>query len=192
LSFDSDLMNAAPVYYLPLLCLLGWAAALDVRARRVPNWLTLSLAGSGLALSFTALGAISPRAATTGLLFGLALGVVLFTLGAWGAGDAKLLAGMGAWLGLKPALIVLATALVFGMLFALVQSLRAGRMRVLLRDTAVLGLELARGLRTGSALASAAEAPPLESSQLKQRTLPLAVPLLLATAGALVVEELGR
>ena len=36
---------------MPLLVLLAVAAAIDVRARRIPNWLTILLAMSGLARS---------------------------------------------------------------------------------------------------------------------------------------------
>src|SRR4051812_31969964 len=105
----------------PALLLLAAAAVSDLRARRIPNWITLSLALGGIARA--ALGHIgSPGGsgwiASTG---GVALGVVLlylpFALGQLGAGDVKLVAGAGAWLGPEGVVqLVLASAVAGGAL----------------------------------------------------------------------------
>jgi prepilin peptidase CpaA len=89
----------------PMLALsLGLAAAvvIDVRTRRIPNWLTGAIAGAGFGLAFGG-GAVTPMSAAFGLALGLALMLPGHALGATGAGDVKLMAAVGAFLG--PALV---------------------------------------------------------------------------------------
>ena len=38
------------LYYVPLIALLLWAATVDIRVRRVPNWISFGLALSGIIL----------------------------------------------------------------------------------------------------------------------------------------------
>ncbi len=78
--------------------LLLTAAALDIRDRRIPNVLTG--AGVLVGLAFGILEAHGlPLSALAGMALGLGIGFPLFALGALGAGDAKLLAAVGAFLG---------------------------------------------------------------------------------------------
>jgi prepilin peptidase CpaA len=178
-------VTAGHLQYLPLLVMLIIAAVIDVRARRIPNWLTLSLALSGLAMSLAQLGALSEGQSALGLLAGLGIGLVMFILGAWGAGDAKLVAGIGAWLGATAVVWVTAGAAVIAMVAALVAGVLQGRFGDLLRGGALLGLELMSGSHPSAALA------PVEPlSKVKARTLPLAVPLVIATAAVLAVKVL--
>lgn len=79
------------------------AAVIDGRSLRVPNWLTYSFAGLGLACSF-GVSPVSPTNALLGLGLGLLLLLPLYAVGGMGAGDVKLLAGLGAWVG--PALVL--------------------------------------------------------------------------------------
>jgi prepilin peptidase CpaA len=80
------------------------AAVWDILRRRIPNFLTVSMALCGLGFSFW-------RAGWTGLGlgFGALVGAVLVLQPLWakgglGAGDVKLFAALGAWLGLPMAL----------------------------------------------------------------------------------------
>jgi len=114
---------------------LGLAAAVvtDVRTRRIPNWLTGAIAGGGFGLAFGG-GVVTPLNALLGLLAGLALMMPGHVIGATGAGDVKLLAAVGTFLG--PGLVFRAflySALAGGA-FALAIAARRG----LLTDT-VLG-----------------------------------------------------
>src|SRR3954452_23150425 len=87
---------------LPMFALLGCAAAIDLRSRRIPNWLTAALAAAGMVQSFLTLHGslgISPSQALLGVLTGLALNVGLFILRIRGGGDVKLFAAVGAWVG---------------------------------------------------------------------------------------------
>ena len=107
---------------------VGTGAFIDLRTRRVPNALTIPLAVAGLACAAGGISGLTIRAA----LFGLALGLLLmlpgYVFGATGAGDVKLLAAAGAWLG--PAHVGVAflyTAIVGGVL-ALVVARRRRRL----------------------------------------------------------------
>jgi prepilin peptidase CpaA len=71
----------------------------DVRTRRIPNYLTFG--GAAAALLFGIIrgglpGAVQPLG---GWLLGAAMFFPFFALGGMGAGDVKLLAALGAWLG---------------------------------------------------------------------------------------------
>lgn len=81
-----------------LVAMVAVAIVSDLRVRRIPNWLTG--AGIVLALALRAVPggpALLPGVAGAGI--GLALGLMLFAIGALAAGDGKLLAAAGAFLG---------------------------------------------------------------------------------------------
>jgi prepilin peptidase CpaA len=101
------------------------AAIIDGWKLKVPNWLTYPFAFSGLAVSALP-GGIGPWESLLGLAVGLALLLPLYAIGGMGAGDVKLLAGVGAWVG--PAVTLgafVATALAGGAI-ALVMMLASG------------------------------------------------------------------
>lgn len=80
--------------------LLASACAFDVRARRIPNRLAAGLAGVGVVYGFATL---APGAALVHGLSGGAVGLALWLPFWWmrvlGAGDVKLAAAAGVWLG---------------------------------------------------------------------------------------------
>src|SRR6478735_7940600 len=78
--------------------LLVIACVTDVRWRRIPNALVLTLALTGFAFSVW----VEPwlagfGRATGGLALGFGIWIVFFVIGAIGAGDVKLFAAAGAW-----------------------------------------------------------------------------------------------
>jgi prepilin peptidase CpaA len=107
------------VPHLPALVLLASAALFDLRTRRIPNALTLTLAiggllhgalsGGGASVLWGALGSLAALALAVGVLY------LPFAAGLIGGGDVKLLAAAAAWLGVAaiPPLLV-ATALAGG------------------------------------------------------------------------------
>lgn len=169
---------------LPMLGLLLLAAVVDWRQRRIPNWLTLGLLASGLARSLVWGGALPPTQALLGALAGFGLLLVLFVLGAVGGGDVKLLAGVGAWLGPYWVLQVFAAEAVIGLVIVLVQSIRQGRLRILLRNSAVVALNLAQIDQVGVEHVIASG----QSAQSVNKPLPYAVPVLIATLVVLLAQ----
>jgi Flp pilus assembly protein protease CpaA len=83
------------------------AAVLDIRTRRIPNWLTVPLLVSGMVVS-SLMGGTAGLMSAVGACLLLALPyVVLFAVGGGGAGDAKMMGAIGAWLGLHAGVVVL-------------------------------------------------------------------------------------
>ena len=105
--------------------LVGLAAWVDLRSRRIPNWLTLGVLVSGLALRAVD-GLTSLGQGVLGAGLGLAIAVVLFGLGAMGGGDGKLLIGVGAFLGHERYVGALLLIGVLGGLLGLVEAVRRG------------------------------------------------------------------
>ncbi len=83
---------------------LGAATAVDIRSRRIPNSVTVTMAGAGVAFAAAGLSGLSLGAAVLGLVVGLAVMLPGHALGATGAGDVKLMAAVGSLLG--PATVV--------------------------------------------------------------------------------------
>jgi prepilin peptidase CpaA len=166
---------------LPMLALLAWAAVSDWTCRRIPNWITFSLALTGLAHGLAGTAAVDFRAAVLGLLVGFCLTFVYFALGAMCAGDVKLLAGVGAWLGPWGALQVFLAEAVIGAVLALVQAIAQGRLRVVLRNTVVLAGSMAAGAGDGGLGASGAIDSTNSGAPVDKRWLPYSIPVLIAT-----------
>lgn len=127
----------------PLLVLCAIAATTDLRQRRIPNWLTLSLLLSGLIQAAWLGQPASLYQSLIGVGIALLAGIIMLGLNAFGGGDVKLLLGIGAWLGWQAALVVLGGATVVAMAMAIGQALWFGKAQVLARNTAVLALEWA-------------------------------------------------
>jgi len=79
----------------------AWAAWVDLRARRIPNALVASGIVAALMLQGWVHGIAGLAAAAAGIALGLGLMVPFYALGAMGAGDAKLMAMVGAFVGAK-------------------------------------------------------------------------------------------
>lgn len=136
-----------------LLALLAVAAVIDYRSYRIPNWLTFSGATFGLAYS-----TLNPSVAGHGFLWslaGLGLGFIImlpmYVLRVMGAGDVKLMAMAGTFLGFEATFFaVLCTFIVGGIValgFAAVHRVLR-RMLTNIRDIARLtAMSIAGGVR---------------------------------------------
>jgi prepilin peptidase CpaA len=123
---------------------LGWwialaavlvATAIDVRTRKIPNLLTFPLALGALAANAVLGGWTGALGALVGMALGLAVFLLFMVVGAMGPGDVKLMAALGALLGIVHVFwIGLFTALMGGLL-AILYSLGRGSLPRLLRKT---------------------------------------------------------
>lgn len=151
-----------------LFCAL--AAISDVRRRRIPRGLCLLGLGAGLLFHFLEGGW---RGALGAASLGLALGVLLFQLGALGGGDGKMLAALGALLGWRLWLAMLGWALILAGVLAVLQLARRGALRQGLKNI----LELLQGWFSGQRQPK----PELHVGNSGAVRAPFAVPLALAT-----------
>ena len=107
---------------------LGGSAIVDLRTRRIPNALTVSVAATGMACAATGLSGLSVGAALAGFAIGLVLMLPGHLIGATGAGDVKLFAAIGTLIGPAPiATAFLYTAIAGGVL-AIVVALQRRRL----------------------------------------------------------------
>lgn len=93
----------------PTFTVLGVATITDLRSRRIPNWLVLPFLLAGLVVSIWTQGWHGLGQSIGGALLGLVVYGVLFWMGGMGAGDVKLCAAIGAWVG--PQQLILALVL---------------------------------------------------------------------------------
>lgn len=126
--------------------LLAIIARADVRDRRIPNALVVALIACGLGAALTVLReAVGLRGAAVGVGLGLALWTPFWLGGVLGAGDVKLAAAIGAWLG--PAGVIEASLLaaLAGGLLALVVLARRRRLSAVASVIAIWTAALHRG-----------------------------------------------
>jgi prepilin peptidase CpaA len=133
------------------------AAVIDLRTRRIPNVLTMSMAGAGLALAAAGLGAVGIGSALAGCALGGALMLPGHVLGKTGAGDVKLLAATGAFLGPALTLNAFVVTAIAGGVLAVIVAVQRGRL------TSTVGAT-ARLVRTGGR-----NAPDIESTRSNNR-----------------------
>lgn len=125
------------------------AALIDIKTRRIPNVLSLPLLVGGLIWAGWMRGlAGTGEALGAAVLLALPF-IVLFLYAGGGAGDAKLMAAIGAWLGLRQGFVVLLAVGVAGMALALVRTLVARKLRSTAASTFVAFMGLMLSLSSG-------------------------------------------
>src|SRR6185437_14183974 len=82
------------------------AAAIDVRTRKIPNWLTVPFCVAGIAFNLIWRQWAGLQDSLLGFAAGFAIMFVLLLIGGGGAGDLKLMAALGAWLGPRQIVLV--------------------------------------------------------------------------------------
>jgi prepilin peptidase CpaA len=103
----------------PTLIVLAVATFTDLRSRRIPNWLVVPFLLAGIVASTWFRGWHGLGQSFGGLALGLLIYGFLFWMGGMGAGDVKLAASIGAWIG------------PYQLFFALVVTAMAGGIMVL-------------------------------------------------------------
>jgi prepilin peptidase CpaA len=105
------------------------ACVTDVRSRRIPNVLTFGAAAGAFGFFLAGQGLAGLGWAAGGWAVGLVMFLPFFALGGIGAGDVKLLAALGAWLGPGAAVWVALCAAVAGGPMAIAVALSSGYLR---------------------------------------------------------------
>jgi prepilin peptidase CpaA len=98
------------------------AACTDLRCRRIPNVLTIPLFFGGLIYAAQAGGWQALSNALLAALLAALPFVLLFVFCGGGAGDAKLMGAIGAWLGLQAGVVALAAVCIAGAGFAILHA----------------------------------------------------------------------
>ena len=93
----------------PTVIVVVAAAFMDLRSRRIPNWLVLPFLAVGVAALTWRHGWHGLEQSLAGAALGLLIFGVFFWMGGMGAGDVKLCAAIGAWIG--PGQLVVALVL---------------------------------------------------------------------------------
>ena len=107
---------SAPSYIIaiPLLAIVAAATFTDLRARRIPNALSLGGAALGLLANATAFGSTGVLVALLGWVLCLVCFLPFYVTGGMAAGDVKLMATVGAFLGPLGGFVACAVALMAG------------------------------------------------------------------------------
>lgn len=187
-----DLVASSAVWLLCALLLLAvWS---DVKSHRIPNRLVFAGAALGLLLNwllpegrgFISIlpGALGFWKALLGLALGLALMLPMYMLRAMGAGDVKLMAMVGAFLG--PRSVFISTLLIFmvGGVLSLFIALRHGNLTLLFGNVRTM-------LMSSFFKAALHEVPRLDAAPVSAGKLPYAVAIAAGTMIYMVLASNG-
>ena len=114
--------------------ILVLACTTDLRTRRIPNVLTFSAAATALLFHLVTGGVNAAGWSLLGCALGAALFFPMFALRGMGAGDVKLLAAIGAWLGPSQVLEVALASSLAGGAIAIAVSLAHGYLKTATRN----------------------------------------------------------
>lgn len=115
-----------------------WASWIDYAQRRVPNWLNASLIVTGFVAQAVYNGSAGLTAGLCGLLVGFGLLIVPWMMHGMGAGDVKLMAAIGVWVGPAMALYCFLVGAVIGGAVAVIMILSTGRFKLACANMSVI------------------------------------------------------
>lgn len=161
-----------------LVGILAVALMTDLQSRKIYNWLTFPGIATGMALSAAFGGIAGLQSSGIGVLAGSAVFLVGFLMGQMGAGDVKLMAAVGAWLGWPAALAAVLYVAFFGGALAVAMAVRHGTLKLLLRNVYwyFVGLVMPGGKAQAALTQSAAPAFPYGVSIVAGASLALLFP----------------
>ena len=113
----SAIMHHWPIWFVSAILVL--AATIDGWKLKVPNWITFPMIVAGWIYAYASFGWNGLAASLAGTALGLALLLPAYAIGGMGAGDVKLLAGVGAWIGVNDTLWAFGVSALIGGLIAL-------------------------------------------------------------------------
>jgi len=145
------------------------ALILDLRTRRLPNWLTVSAFAGGVLFHIITGGLPGLGASMLGFAVGFGVLFLLWIIGGGGGGDVKMMGALGAWLGAPLIIIVFLCSAVIAALCLI----------------AVFTWRFATGYKAPLKSSAGKEEGGMEEAR---RTLPYAVPVAAATWGVMIVK----
>ena len=116
-----------------LVALVG--AVTDLRTARIPNRLTYTALLAALPLRTALLGLSGLKSGAIGVLVAGGLFLLLYTVGAMGGGDMKLMAAVGAWVGSTQVITLILAAALAGGVLAIGRIIFRNMVGVTLRNT---------------------------------------------------------
>jgi prepilin peptidase CpaA len=160
------------------------ATATDLRAFKIHNALTLPLLLSGLVYHAAVERGAGLQGSVMGMLFGFALLFPFYLMGGMGGGDVKLMAGVGAWLGVPSTFCVFVVTAAVAGVYALVLILVTGSGRETWTNLKIIWLRVAAvGRHLGGEDRVEAEA---RRPDRRRRLVPFAAMMTLGIVGALL------
>jgi prepilin peptidase CpaA len=163
----SDILFTGVIILFTLVCLV-----MDVRSRRIPNWLTVPTLGLGL-LAHTLLDGLSGlQTSLGGFATGFGILFVLWLFGGGGGGDVKMMSALGAWLGATMVLQAFLASAVATVVIVLVVTFQAA----IPRWVSAIGRS-----GEGTVKHTTGSCNPFKTSNRPGRIVPYAVPLALGT-----------
>lgn len=172
---DMGFWHTTCLILVPGILLASW---IDYSQRRVPNRLNLALIATGFVVQGCYFGWAGIVTGMWGLLVGFGLLIVPWTMHAMGAGDVKLLAAIGVWMGPLLTLYSFGLGAAIGGLVAVIMILSTGRLRMACTN---LGMIL---LKCSSRQTAFGEFGSARSFGTSSQLLPYGVPL---SAGTLII-----
>lgn len=170
-----------------MLMVLGPAALaacwFDYRTHRIPNWLNAGLAAAGLTAQTALAGWSGLSEGLSGLAVGLGCLVVLWAMNGMGAGDVKLMAAVGTWMGPRMVGYAVLAGILTGGVIALAMIVKRRNWSACATNLAAAAARV--GGRGGSASAGPA------SLAASPTAMPYAIPLMIGTLLVLVCDLSG-
>jgi prepilin peptidase CpaA len=120
--------------WIPAAAVAVVAGILDLRFRRIPNWLTVSGFAAGIVVNTVLFRWPGLKAALLGAALGLGLLLPFVLIRSLGAGDFKLAGALGACVGLRPLLAILFVTVLVAGVMALAVVIYKGRLAQTLRN----------------------------------------------------------
>lgn len=155
----------------------------DYRSHRIPNWLNAGLAAAGLTAQAAFGGWDGLVDGFAGLGVGLGCLVVLWAMKGMGAGDVKLMAAVGTWLGPRMVGYALVAGILTGGVIALAMIARRKSWSLCMANLSMAAA------RAGTGLGGSVDSRPSLASS--PTAMPYAIPLMLGTLMVLACELSG-
>jgi prepilin peptidase CpaA len=135
------------IAWIPTLIVLAISTIVDLRSRRIPNWLVLPFLFVGIMISLMGYGSITIGQSLMGVAVAVAVTGVLCWLRGMGMGDLKLCAAIGAWIGPDQLTTALVITGIVGGLMALIWAGCHGAVGKSLRGASDLLFSWRKGIR---------------------------------------------